>query len=92
MKPALATHTGAQMAVQIRLLDSGDAARLDRAREVGCAEAWVLTDRSNPPALNLYSSPGGVEASRDQVMFTFRLNRDAGRQKPGRGASPAEGS
>lgn len=67
-------------------------ALLDRARVVGCAEAWVLTDRSNPPALGLYSSLGGVEASRYQVMFTFHLNRDAGRRKPGRGAGPAEGS
>jgi carbonic anhydrase len=47
---------------------------LDVAREMGCTEAWVLTDRSNTAAMRLYSSAGGVEAPHDQVMFTFRLN------------------
>jgi aminoglycoside 6'-N-acetyltransferase I len=46
---------------------------LDLARKLGCAEAWVLTDRMNTPAMRLYSSSGGGEARNDQVMFTFRL-------------------
>jgi ribosomal protein S18 acetylase RimI-like enzyme len=45
-----------------------------RAREVGCAEAWVLTDRDNQAAMRLYASSGGVEAPNDQVMFTFHLD------------------
>lgn len=43
------------------------------AREAGCREAWVLTDRDNEAAMRLYAATGGVEASRDQVMFTFEL-------------------
>ncbi len=44
-----------------------------RAIELGCSEAWVLTDRSNPAAMRLYAAAGGVDA-KDQVMFTFRLD------------------
>ncbi len=46
---------------------------LEVAREVGCVEAWVLTERTNDAALRLYKSSGGIEASGEQVMFTFRL-------------------
>jgi len=46
---------------------------LDVARENGCVEAWVLTDRANETALRLYRSSGGIEAASDQVMLTFRL-------------------
>ena len=49
------------------------AAMLDRARALGCTEAWVLTERDNPAAMRLYASGGGVEAPSDSVMFTFRL-------------------
>ena len=52
-----------------RLLES----TLEDARASGCREAWVLTDRSNHPAMRLYESGGG-EASGDHVMFTFRLD------------------
>src|SRR3954468_22650564 len=50
------------------------AALLDEGRRHGCVEAWVLTDRENLPAMRLYASRGGVEAPRDQVMFTFTLS------------------
>ena len=46
---------------------------LEVARALGCVEAWVLTDRSNEPALRLYKSRGGVEATGDLVMLSFRL-------------------
>jgi len=49
-------------------------ALLAAARAIGCGEAWVLTDRTNLPAMGVYSSVGGVEAPRDQVMFTFFLD------------------
>jgi len=48
-------------------------ALLDVGRKLGCVEAWVLTDRANLPAMRVYGSCGGVEADRDQVMFTFPL-------------------
>lgn len=44
------------------------------AREHGCVEAWVLTERANSAAMRLYASSGGHEAPHDQVMFTFHLN------------------
>jgi aminoglycoside 6'-N-acetyltransferase I len=44
------------------------------AREFGCAEAWVLTDRANTAAMRLYASAGNSEAPTDHVMFTFNLD------------------
>ncbi len=41
------------------------------ARALGCAEAWVLTDRSNRPAMRLYASMGGAETPHEQVRLTF---------------------
>jgi ribosomal protein S18 acetylase RimI-like enzyme len=51
------------------------------ARQLGCAEAWVMTDRSNSAAMGLYAAAGSTEAPTDHVMFTFEL--DAG-TVPGR--------
>ena len=44
-----------------------------RARQVGCVEAWVLTDRSNEAALRLYEGMGGSETPEQPVMFAFWL-------------------
>lgn len=52
-------------------------ALLNVGRQHGCAEAWVLTDRSNAPAMRLYASCGGSEADHDQVMFTFKMDEPA---------------
>jgi aminoglycoside 6'-N-acetyltransferase I len=49
------------------------AALFVRARQVGCVEAWVLTDRSNEAALRLYESAGGSETLEEPVMFAFWL-------------------
>jgi aminoglycoside 6'-N-acetyltransferase I len=46
---------------------------LDHARDLGCVEAWVLTDRANQGAMRLYASSGGIEGPNDHVMFTFPL-------------------
>lgn len=48
-------------------------ALLEVARELGCKEAWVLTERPNGPAMRLYQSIGGEEAEDEIVMFTFHL-------------------
>ena len=47
------------------------------ARGLGCAEAWVLTDRANTAAMRLYTAAGRTEAPSDHVMFTFRLDGGA---------------
>jgi aminoglycoside 6'-N-acetyltransferase I len=46
---------------------------LEEARRSACTEAWVLTERDNLPAMSMYTSVGGTEASPDPVMFTFKL-------------------
>jgi ribosomal protein S18 acetylase RimI-like enzyme len=54
----------------------------DVARGLGCAEAWVLTDRANQAALRLYAAVGSREAPTDHVMFTFKLNPGPAPVKP----------
>jgi aminoglycoside 6'-N-acetyltransferase I len=52
-----------------RVLD----ALFDRAAQLGCREAWVLTNSENLAAMRLYLSVGG-QASREAVaMFSFPL-------------------
>ena len=46
---------------------------LQEAKQSGCSEAWVLTNRTNLPAMAMYRSAGGEETLPDQTMFTFRL-------------------
>ena len=46
---------------------------LEEAKRSGCSEAWVLTDRSNLPAMAMYKSAGGEETLPDPTMFTFKL-------------------
>ena len=48
-------------------------AMLEAAKEAGCSEAWVLTDRGNLSAMSMYRSAGGEETLPDPTMFTFRL-------------------
>lgn len=45
----------------------------DVARELGCAEAWVLTERENTAAMNLYAALDNAESPSNHVMFTFHL-------------------
>jgi aminoglycoside 6'-N-acetyltransferase I len=52
---------------------------LMKARELGCTEAWVLTDVDNSPAKQLYMSAGGVEEPHNGVMYTFQLQRADGK-------------
>jgi aminoglycoside 6'-N-acetyltransferase I len=48
-------------------------ATLANARALGCTEAWVLTNRPNESAMNLYARSGGVAYPGDVVMFEFKL-------------------
>ena len=48
-------------------------AMLEEARQSGCAEAWVLTERTNTAAMAMYTSLGGDETLPDPTMFTFKL-------------------
>lgn len=49
------------------------AAMFEHARSRGCRQAWVLTERSNAAALNLYQAAGGVEPPDEVVMFEFQI-------------------
>ena len=51
-------------------------ALLRLGQNLGCREAWVLTERENGAARRLYESLGGVEAPTHSVMFSFVLNPD----------------
>lgn len=46
------------------------------ARKLGCHEAWVLTERENIAAMNLYSAVGNGSKQSDCVMFTFNLEAE----------------
>ena len=46
---------------------------LRHAADIGCSEAWVLTDRDNTPAMALYASLGLKGPPEDAVMFSFPL-------------------
>ena len=46
------------------------------AKELGCTEAWVLTDRENSAAMRLYAGARGATAPEETVMFTFLLPGD----------------
>ena len=46
---------------------------LQLGRQLGCANAWVLTDRSNEAANKLYQSTGGQVAAGDTVMYEFDI-------------------
>ncbi len=46
---------------------------LDEAKQSGCKEAWVLTERHNTAAMALYKSVDGIESIPDPTMFTFEL-------------------
>jgi hypothetical protein len=48
---------------------------LDIARELGCETAWVLTERDNTAAMNLYAAVGNPEPPTDCVMFSFDLDK-----------------
>ncbi len=43
-------------------------------KQLGCVNAWVLTDRNNEAANRLYKSAGGQPAEGDTVMYEFELD------------------
>lgn len=46
---------------------------LQLGRELGCENAWVLTERNNEAANRLYASVGGQTGDEDTVMYEFNL-------------------
>ena len=46
---------------------------LANAKQSGCTEAWVLTERTNTAAMAMYKSADGIETLPDPTMFTFLL-------------------
>ncbi len=57
---------GVGKAVVLRILALG--------RELGCVQAWVLTDKTNTAARALYASAGGHDAPGDTLMVDFDLD------------------
>src|ERR1700682_3158865 len=64
----VATHQ--RQGIARRLLE----AMLELGRELGCKQAWVLTERANVAAVQLYAAAGGVEADRPAILFEFKLD------------------
>lgn len=50
-------------------------ALLEVCRDMGCREAWVLTDQSNSAAKQLYESIGGTKDPGNTIMYSFVLDR-----------------
>jgi aminoglycoside 6'-N-acetyltransferase I len=50
-----------------------------RGRELGCRQAWVLTDDANAPALRMYGAAGGVAHPVPSIMIEFDLDQIAKR-------------
>jgi aminoglycoside 6'-N-acetyltransferase I len=46
---------------------------VERATELGCTEAWVLTDGENAAANRLYASAGAVVPAEPCVMYTIPI-------------------
>ena len=46
---------------------------VELATELGCTEAWVLTDRENEAACRMYENAGADTPPDDSIMYTFRL-------------------
>ena len=57
-----------------RLMDT----LLARGRELGCAGAWVLTERENAAARGLYAASGGLEGQDEIVLVGFDLEPKKG--------------
>jgi hypothetical protein len=45
-------------------------------RELDCETAWVLTERDNTAAMNLYAAVSNPEPPSELVMFLFHLDLD----------------
>jgi aminoglycoside 6'-N-acetyltransferase I len=48
---------------------------VELARELGCTEAWVLTDAGNAAANRLYASAGAEVPPAQSLMYTFPIRR-----------------
>jgi len=49
---------------------------LQLGRELGCNNAWVLTNRNNKAANHLYSSVGGQISEEEMVMYEFKITEN----------------
>src|SRR5436190_11999612 len=47
---------------------------VERATELGCTEAWVLTDEDNAAANRLYAAAGAEVPPAPCVMYTIRIS------------------
>lgn len=57
-------------------------ALFERARDLGCSEAWVLTDATNEPARRLYGGLGGSESPALMYSFSLRQPESGGDRGP----------
>ncbi len=48
---------------------------LSLGKQLGCVNAWVLTDKNNTAANGLYKSVGGNFSDEETVMYEFRIDQ-----------------
>jgi len=48
---------------------------VELATELGCTEAWVLTDAENAPANRLYAAAGADVPPAQSLMYTIQIRR-----------------
>ncbi len=48
---------------------------LNVGKQLGCVNAWVLTDKNNAAANGLYKSIGGNFSNEETVMYEFRIDQ-----------------
>lgn len=56
--------------IATRLLDE----LRSRARDLGCREVWVLTERENEGAMSFYRSTPGATGPDDAVLFSWKVS------------------
>jgi GNAT superfamily N-acetyltransferase len=64
------THRGSGVGRRVveRLCECG--------RELGCIQAWVLTDHLNAAAMRMYAHAGGIPHPMPAIVFEFKLAMD----------------
>lgn len=48
---------------------------LNLGKQLGCVNAWVLTDKNNTAAKGLYKSVGGNFSDEETVMYEFKISK-----------------
>ncbi len=51
----------------------------DYAREIGCSELFVITDKGNPRACRIYEKAGGKSDYEDEIVYVIDFEKEESR-------------